>query len=75
MPSSTYGVKVAGTIPEKDLAELGAIGVTSQSARTVLYGQIPDQAALHGLLARLRAMGLDVVEVRQVLAPESSEPT
>ena len=36
---------------------------------TVLSGDLADQAALLGMLARLRAMGLDVVEVRRVLRP------
>jgi hypothetical protein len=32
---------------------------------TVLYG-VSDETALYGLLARLRALGIDVVEVRRV---------
>ena len=63
----TYEVKVAGIVPQQDLLELGAVGIVSERASTVLSGEISDQAALHGLLARLRALGLEVVEVRQVL--------
>ena len=40
---------------------------------TVLSGELADQAALLGMLARLRAMGLDVVEVRRVLRPPEPE--
>lgn len=33
---------------------------------TVLYGPVTDQAALHGLLARLRDLGLPLISVTQV---------
>ena len=35
-------------------------------AETVLTGVVPDQAALYGVLNRLQALGLDLVEVRRV---------
>lgn len=66
MAHSTYEVRVAGVVPEQDLRDLGAAAVTTERASTVLYGEISDQAALYGLLARLRALGLEVVEVRRV---------
>jgi len=39
---------------------------------TVLRGVVPDQAALHGILSRIEAMGLELVEVRRV--PTEAEP-
>jgi hypothetical protein len=39
---------------------------------TVLSGVVPDQAALHGILSRIEAMGLELVEVRRV--PTDAEP-
>jgi hypothetical protein len=39
---------------------------------TVLSGVVPDQAALHGILSRIEAMGLELVEVRRV--PTEAEP-
>ena len=33
---------------------------------TVLHGPVVDQAALHGLLARLRDLGLPLISVRQM---------
>ena len=31
---------------------------------TVLHGVVPDQAALHGVLRQVGALGLDLVELR-----------
>ncbi|HSK92088.1 MAG TPA: hypothetical protein VK875_12330 [Euzebyales bacterium] len=33
---------------------------------TILYGDVRDEAALHGLLARFATMGLKVIEMRQL---------
>ena len=37
---------------------------------TLLRGQVADQAALHGLLTRLRDLGLPLLSVVQVEEPE-----
>jgi hypothetical protein len=39
---------------------------------TVLSGLVPDQAALHGILSKIEAMGLELVELRRV--PTDGEP-
>ena len=52
---------------EADLStELGSLTVDSQRAETVLHGEIPDQAALHGVLDLLQEHGLDLLEVRRL---------
>jgi hypothetical protein len=40
---------------------------------TLLRGSVPDQAALHGVLARIRDLGLTLLELRQVATPGSSQ--
>jgi hypothetical protein len=60
-----YEIRVAGAVPEEDLEDMGAVQVTPEQVNTVLYG-VSDQAALYGLLDRLRALGVVVVEVRRV---------
>jgi hypothetical protein len=72
MVEATYEIRVAGAVPEQDLRDMGAVTLSVDQVNTVLYG-IPDQSALYGLLARLRALGIEVVEVRRI--PESSAPT
>jgi hypothetical protein len=39
---------------------------TWRTGRPVLYGTIVDQAALHGLLSRVRDLGLLLVTVRSI---------
>ncbi len=72
MAQRMYEIRVAGAVPEEDLEDMGAVQVTPEQVNTVLYG-VSDQAALYGLLDRLRALGVVVVEVRRV--PETPVAT
>ena len=78
-----YEVRITGVVPDVALRELDDIEVARQEMRTVLSGHFTDQAALYGFLHRLRSLGLEVVEVRQVATegsvdrgspPETAEP-
>jgi hypothetical protein len=42
-----------------------------EDGTTVLTGSIPDQAALHGLLIKMRDLGLTLLSVHQTGVPES----
>lgn len=71
MTDRKYEVRVTGLVPTQDLLdELGDVEVTEHEVRTVISGRFPDQAALYGFLHRLRAFGLEVVEVRRVAGVE-----
>ncbi|MFI7061286.1 hypothetical protein ACIBL3_09905 [Kribbella sp. NPDC050124] len=71
MVDATYEIRVAGAVPEQDLRDMRAETLAVDQVNTVVYS-IPDQAALYGLLARLRALGIEVVEVRRVLDPSAT---
>jgi hypothetical protein len=72
MPPTTYEVRIAGLLSEDALAAIGEVHVATTGVSTVLSGELPDQAALLGLLTWLRNLGLDVVEVRRVLGAEEA---
>jgi hypothetical protein len=71
MVDATYEIRVAGAVPEEDLRDMEAVTLAVDQASTVVYS-IPDESALYGLLARLRALGIEVVEVRRILGPASA---
>ena len=48
------------------LGSLGDFDASVRPAETVLRGVITDQAELHGLLDRIQALGLELIEIRQV---------
>jgi hypothetical protein len=39
-----------------------------ERVETILHGPVRDQAELHGLLHRLQALGLELIEVRRLPA-------
>jgi hypothetical protein len=64
-----FEVRVSGLVPDELVARLDPVEVVSHELRTSLLGHFADQAELHGFLARLRAFGLEVVEVRRRVDP------
>jgi hypothetical protein len=75
MALTTYEIRVVGPVPDELLPELGDVTVMELEMRTVLTGMFTDQAALHGFLRRLRALGLDLVEVRALATPDDESPS
>jgi hypothetical protein len=74
MTGATYQVRVSGPIPAELLAELEGLNVTVEPAETVLYGSLPDQSALFGLISRIHGLGLRLIEVRRLAGGEATEP-
>jgi hypothetical protein len=70
MPASSYEIRIKGRIGEALRAAFADLKVTIRPVETVVYGQVADQAALHGLLDRIQELGLEVVEVRQLPGDE-----
>jgi hypothetical protein len=67
MSEVRYAVRVRGRPSDVELAaEQEGFEVAVDPVRTVLRGRLPDQAALLGVLARPRLLGLELVEVRRL---------
>ena len=59
--SRRYEIRIAGQLDEATAAQFAGLDVTSRGPVTVITGEL-DQAALHGLLERIRSLGLELVE-------------
>ncbi|HUN79497.1 MAG TPA: hypothetical protein VMU32_11285 [Solirubrobacteraceae bacterium] len=68
--SAAYEIRVKGRIGEQLLATFEGMQATVRAQETVLSGPPLDQAALHGLLDHIQALGLELVEVRRVRSAE-----
>jgi hypothetical protein len=67
MATHLYEIVVRGTVPTVALVELDALDVVATTPTyTRLEGWLPDQPALHGMLARLTGLGLELVSVRSL---------
>ena len=66
MPSSYYEIRVSGVLPPEALLDFDRLTASVEPVETVVHGPIQDQAALNGLLARLEAFGVQVLEIRRL---------
>src|SRR5580658_10127378 len=74
LPSSYYEIRVIGVLPPEALLDFERLNASVEPVETVLHGPLRDQAALHGLLARLQTFGVQVVEVRRLHDPAPPDP-
>lgn len=62
-----YEIRLAGHLDAHWTAWFDGLTVISESdGTTVISGPISDQAALHGLIQRVRDLGLPLISVRRV---------
>ena len=67
-----YLIRIKGHLGVTLLSAFPAMASHRQGPETVLTGAL-DRSALHGVLADIEALGLDLLEVRQ-LSPEAGSP-
>jgi hypothetical protein len=63
-----YQITVRGRLSATLVDAFNGMSARPSAAGTVLCGEISDQAALYGLLARIESLGLELVDVRPVAA-------
>jgi hypothetical protein len=68
MAVDDYEIRIRGRVSDSLLASFDGLDAEFEPAETVLRGTNLDQSALHGVLERVRALGLELVEIRQVKA-------
>jgi len=64
--ASAYEIRIKGRLSDEVVSAFEGMHAMVQAQETVLRGPVLDQAALHGLLDRVQALGLELIEVRRL---------
>jgi hypothetical protein len=66
MTKEIYSIRVKGYLDQERSGWFDGLTIThTTDGETILSGPIVDQAALHGVLATIRDLGLPLLEVKQ----------
>ena len=68
MPLGVYTICIRGRLGATALSAFPAMVCELKGGETVLTGLVEDRSALHGVLAQIEALGLDLLEVRRIAA-------
>ena len=63
---ASYEIRVRGRISPALLESFEGMESEVEPVETVLHGPVRDQAELHGLIDRIQALGLELIEVRRL---------
>jgi hypothetical protein len=61
-----YEIRVTGGLDGRWAAWFGGLQISGQGEETVISGLLADQAALHGVLNKVRDLGLCLISVRRL---------
>ena len=74
-PSGWYEIRLKGHLAARWAAWFDGLSLTHErDGTTLIQGPVVDQAALHGLLQRVRDIGLPLLSVVQVESKRASGP-
>ena len=68
-----YEIRVVGVLDDRWADWFGGLQLSSDGTKTVIAGLLPDQPALHGLLTKIRDLGLTLISVRQLHAGDTED--
>ena len=70
-----YEIRLKGHLDSRWAAWFDGLSLTNESdGSSVIQGQVVDQAALHGLLQKVRDVGLPLISVTQVQPEQPNAP-
>jgi hypothetical protein len=61
-----YEIRVDSVLDDRWADWFGGLQLGSDGTQTVITGVLPDQPALHGLLTKVRDLGLCLISVRRL---------
>jgi hypothetical protein len=65
-PPANYEIRVRGHLGATMRRAFPALRAETEDGDTLLRGALPDQSALHGVLAQIEALGLELLELRRL---------
>jgi len=77
VPPDLYTFRIKGRLGATALSAFPSMASELKCGQTVLSGSLEDRSAVFGVLAQIEALGLELIEVRQIQAgspsPESGD--
>lgn len=74
-PTARYEIRVAGRLPARWSAWFDGLTVTADAdGTTVLCGAVVDQSGLHGLIQKLRDLGVPLISLTRLAPDAHTEP-
>ena len=71
-----YEIRLKGHLASRWAAWFDGLSLTNESnGITLIHGLVADQAALHGLLQKVRDVGLPLISVAQIDTDQTDVPT
>ena len=72
-----YEIRIGGegVLDERWTSWFEGLQVTSEGQQTIISGPLTDQPALHGVLAKVRDLGLCLISVRRLDPDETGKTT
>ncbi|MBO0788711.1 MAG: hypothetical protein J2P33_21845 [Actinobacteria bacterium] len=61
-----YEIRVAGVLDGRWSGWFDGLQISAHGHETVIFGLLADQPALHGLLTKIRDLGLCLISVRRL---------
>ena len=70
-----YEIRIEGVLDERWSSWFEGLQVKSEGKQTIISGPLTDQSALHGVLAKVRDLGLCLTSVRRLEPDEARKTT
>jgi hypothetical protein len=64
--SAEYTFRIAGRLTRRPLEALEPLEARATAGDTLLMGRLADRAALYGVIARIEALGLELIELQRL---------
>jgi hypothetical protein len=67
-PLGLYAIRIRGRLGATALSAFPSLECELKPGETVLTGMLEDRSAMYGVIAQIEALGLELIEFRQITA-------